>query len=209
MKCIDIGKRHIVSLDLWFAFALFAVVSSITPGPNNMLLLASGLNLGLRRSLPFLAGIATGFAAMLAAVGLGLGAVFQTWPGIYEGLRWAGAAYLLWLAWKLARPAAGREGPGEPPRWLGFWTGAGFQAVNPKAWVMAVTAIAVYLPPEGGSAALGIVILSYILLGVPSNLVWVGGGVVLRRVLDDPVTMRRVNLVMAGLLVLSILPVLA
>ncbi|MCC6007336.1 MAG: LysE family translocator [Rhodobacteraceae bacterium] len=197
-----------MTFDLWLAFAAFAVVSAITPGPNNMLLLASGLNLGLRRSLPFLAGISAGFSIMLAGVGLGLGAVFRAAPALYEALRWAGAAYLLWLAWKLARAGAG-GGRGEVPHWLGFWTGAGFQAVNPKAWVMAVTAIAVYLPPGGAGPALGLIIVTYILLGVPSNLVWVAGGVALRRLLDDPARMRRVNLFMAALLALSVVPVLA
>lgn len=197
-----------MSLDLWMALAVFALVSTITPGPNNVLFLASGLNVGVVRSLPFLAGVNTGFSIMLAAVGLGLGQAFAAFPWLYVALTYVGAAYLLYLAWRLARaPVQRREIDGE--QFLGFWKGATLQAVNPKAWVMCVTALAVYTPLEGFTGNVVIVIATFLLFGIPSNLLWVVGGTALQGLLESELRMRMFNIAMALLLVLSIVPVLA
>lgn len=135
-----------LSPDLLLAFALFALVTSITPGPNNTMLLASGVNFGFNRSIPHILGISCGFFVLVLAVGLGLGAVFEAYPVLYSVLRYVGAAYLLYLAWKIARSGPMSEteqGQGKP---ISYWGAAAFQWVNPKAWVMAVGAISTYTP---------------------------------------------------------------
>ncbi len=130
------------------AASLFAVVSSITPGPNNMMILASGVNFGFARSLRHLFGISLGFGLMILLVGLGLHTLLERFPLIYSAMRWVGAAYLLGLAWKLANagpPSANAPTAAHP---MGFFAAAAFQWVNPKAWVMAVTAISTFLPAQ-------------------------------------------------------------
>jgi hypothetical protein len=140
-----------MTTDLMLAFAGFAFVSSITPGPNNAMLLASGVNFGFRRTMPHIAGIAFGCVVMLVLVGFGLGEAFAAVPGLYDALRWAGAAYLLWLAWAIARsgPTAERPAGGRP---FGFWPAAFFQWVNPKAWIMVVVPSAPTPRPTGSPA---------------------------------------------------------
>ena len=139
----------LASADLLTAFVLFAFVSSITPGPNNTMLLASGVNFGFNRSIPHILGISCGFFVLVLAVGLGLGAVFEAYPLLYSVLRYVGAAYLLYLAWKIARSgpmSEEQQGQGQP---LGYWGAAAFQWVNPKAWIMAIGAISTYTPLQG------------------------------------------------------------
>src|SRR5437773_1349241 len=129
-----------MQLDLLAALIAFAFVTSITPGPNNLMLLASGVNFGFRRTLPHMLGVGLGFGFMIMVVGLGLSQLFARYPGSYEALRWAGAAYMLWLAWNIAN--AGPVGEGESRgRPMTFLQAAGFQWLNPKGWVMAVSAI--------------------------------------------------------------------
>jgi threonine/homoserine/homoserine lactone efflux protein len=138
-----------LSLDLLLGFALFALVTSITPGPNNTMLLASGVNFGFNRTIPHMLGITCGFFVLVVAVGFGLGAVFQTYPLLYAVLRYVGAAYLLYLAWKIAHSGPvsdGEQVEGKPISYLGA---AAFQWVNPKAWIMAIGAISTYTPMQG------------------------------------------------------------
>src|SRR5471032_283629 len=116
-----------LSLDLLLGFALFALVTSVTPGPNNAMLLASGVNFGFNRSIPHILGISCGFFVLVLAVGLGLGAVFEAYPVLYSVLRYIGGAYLLYLAWKIAGSgpvSESEQGPGHP---FGFWNAAAFQ----------------------------------------------------------------------------------
>jgi threonine/homoserine/homoserine lactone efflux protein len=129
-----------MSAGLMLAFASFAFVSSITPGPNNAMLLASGVNYGFRRTMPHIAGISLGCMVMLILVGLGLGAVFASVPLFYIVLRYVGAAYLLWLAWTIARAGSMADRPSDR-RPLTFWQAAAFQWVNPKAWIIVVGAV--------------------------------------------------------------------
>src|SRR5262245_46020938 len=139
------GHNHKVtamSLELIFAFVLFAFVTSVTPGPNNMMLLASGVNFSVRRSLPHMLGISLGFMVLVMAVGLGLSQVFQQVPVLYTLLRYIGAAYLLYLAWKIAGSGAPDADSAEKrAKPFTFLQAAAFQWVNPKAWVMAIGAI--------------------------------------------------------------------
>jgi len=197
-----------LSIDLLLAFALFAFVTSVTPGPNNAMLLASGVNFGFQRTIPHILGISSGFLVLVLAVGLGLGAAFKAYPLLYTILRYAGAAYLLYLAWKIARSGPASEdtaGKGKP---LGFWGAAAFQWVNPKAWVMAIGAISTYTPLQGYFVNVVIIATLFALINAPSVGVWAGFGSVMRNVLRNPRWLRLFNFGMAALLVISLYPLL-
>ena len=194
-----------MTLDQVAALAVFAFVSSITPGPNNLMLMASGANFGVRRTLPHMAGVALGFVVMTIIVGAGLAQLFVAYPPAHTVLEVASVAYLLYLAWKIlhAPPPGDPTHAGSP---LTFLQAALFQWVNPKAWTMALTAVTVYAPAPG----LGGVVLVAALFGVvnlPSVGVWAVLGQQARRVLTNPRRMRAFNVTMALLLVASLLPV--
>ncbi len=198
----------LTSPQLLAALAAFAFVSSITPGPNNAMLMASGANFGFGRTLPHLAGVAIGFAILLLAVGLGLGGLFTAFPFLHVVLKVVGAVYLLWLAWKIAtaKGVSGKAGGGRP---ITFLQAVGFQWVNPKAWVMSVGAVATYVPQGAGLPAnVGLVVLVFSLVNLPCIVAWTGGGVALRRLLARPAALRAFNWIMAGLLVASLTPIL-
>ena len=196
----------LASLSLLGPLALFALVSSITPGPNNVMLAASGLNFGFRRSMPHLLGVNLGFTLMIFLVGVGLGSVFQQVPQLYTVLKYVGAAYLLYLAWKIANSGGMEDGAvsGKP---MTFLQAAAFQWVNPKAWVMAVGVIATYTPQAGFFANLVIATVVCGIVNLPSIGVWVTFGTALRRVLHKPWAIRAFNISMALLLVASLYPV--
>lgn len=192
--------------DLIASLALFAFASSITPGPNNTMLMASGANFGLRASVPHMAGVSAGFIFLLAAVGLGLGSLFKAYPALHDILKIAGAAYLLWLAWKLANSKGiGGGAVGGTPQT--FWQAVAFQWVNPKAWVMAISAITTYTPPENYLQSMALVALVVGAINLPCIAVWTSFGVGLRHFLDRPNVLRAFNWGMAALLVLSLYPV--
>lgn len=203
-----------MSWELLLAFVGFAFATSITPGPNNIMLMASGVNFGLRRSLPHVAGIAGGFFVMLVLVGLGLGQVLRAWPAAYLVLKFASLAYMLWFAWKIAtagrakrgKEAGGAEGAGARP--ITALQAALFQWVNPKAWMMTVTAAAVYTVPSDYLASLLTISVLFVAVGTPCMGVWTVFGVALRSFLADPVRLRAFNIAMAVLLVVSFLPIL-
>ncbi|MCK9718690.1 LysE family translocator [Pseudomonas syringae pv. syringae] len=195
-----------LSFDLLLAFTLFAFVTSITPGPNNMMLLASGVNFGFSRTLPHMLGISVGFFVLVLAVGFGLGSMFKAWPVLYTILRYVGAAYLLYLAWKIATsgPASDKvDSQGKP---LSFMSAALFQWVNPKAWIMAIGAISTYTPMQGYFYNVLVISAVFALINLPSVGVWAGFGSLLRNVLRDPLGLRIFNGVMAALLVASLYP---
>jgi threonine/homoserine/homoserine lactone efflux protein len=198
----------LMSSSLLTAFALFAFVSSITPGPNNTMLLASGVNFGFRRSIPHALGISIGFMLLVISVGLGLGEVFKALPWAYTLLRYVGAAYLLYLAWKIATSSAPSDQRDEHRKPMTFLGAALFQWVNPKAWVMALGAITTYTPAEGYVTNVLVIAAVFALVNLPSVCVWVGCGSGLRNVLREPRWLRVFNWSMAGLLVLSLYPML-
>ncbi|MBA1244229.1 MULTISPECIES: LysE family translocator [Pseudomonas] len=195
-------------LDLLPAFALFALVSSITPGPNNTMLLASGVNFGFLRTIPHALGISLGFMLLVVAVGLGLGEIFNAVPWTYTALRWAGAAYLLYLAWRIATSGGMSEAGGQGSKPVTFLGAAAFQWVNPKAWVMAVGAITTYVPAQGYVYNVLVIAAVFALVNLPSVCVWAGFGSALRNVLRVPRWLRLFNWGMAALLVLSLYPLL-
>lgn len=196
-----------MSPDLLLALALFAFVSSITPGPNNLMLLASGLNFGFRASLRHMLGISIGFGLMLSALGLGLNAVLTEWPLVYTVLRFACIAYLLLLAWRLATAGSLSLDGRAAAQPMGFWAAAAFQWVNPKAWVMALSALTTYAQ-AGSLQAVGWTALVCMAVNLPSIATWALCGSQLRHWLSDPKRQRLFNRVMAALLVLSMAPML-
>lgn len=192
--------------DLLTALMAFAFVSSITPGPNNLMLLASGVNFGFRRTVPHMLGIGIGFTLMVALVGLGLAGIFTAWPPARPVLKIAATAYMLWLAWKIAHAAA-PEAAQSSARPLTFLQAAAFQWVNPKAWTMALGAIALYAPGQEAAAVLWVAAV-FGMVNLPCVSSWTVLGMALRRALQNPVRLRIFNITMALLLIASLYPVL-
>jgi threonine/homoserine/homoserine lactone efflux protein len=196
-------------LDTALALLSFAFVASITPGPNNIMLTASGVNFGFKRTIPHMLGIGAGFMALLLAVGFGIGVVFTLFPPLKTVLKVAGATYMLWLAWKIANAGSGGDREQQRSHPLTFWQAAAFQWVNPKAVVMALGAMAVYVRPDHLVTDVLTVTLIFGLVNVPSVGTWAGFGHVLRNALREPAKLKLFNIVMALLLVASILPMVA
>ncbi len=194
-----------LGLDAALALAAFTFATSITPGPNNLMLMASGLNFGTRRTLPHLLGVGLGVMVMIVMVGAGAARAFDLWPALDTILRTACFAVVLWLAWKLwhaAPPGEGSTARGRPMR---FIEAIGFQWVNPKAWVMVLTIVGVYAPDRTPATILAVACV-FGLVNLPTVSAWMLAGTRLRRWLSAPVTVRRFNAVMAVLLVVSVLP---
>ena len=196
-----------MSPELFLALIVFAFVTSITPGPNNFMLLASGVNFGFRRTIPHMCGIGVGFFTLLLGVGLGLGAVLAAYPGLHVALKVAGGAYLLYLAWKIAmsRSLGEKQGGSRP---MTFLEAAAFQWVNPKAWVMAVTAMAVYTDPDRPFLTVFMVATAFALVNFPSVSTWAGFGVALRGFLSEPTRLKWFNISMGLLLAATLVPML-
>jgi len=195
-----------MSFAIFLALLSFAFVASVTPGPNNVMLMASGANFGVRRTVPHVLGINLGFAFMIVLVGLGLSQVFDRVPALYDILKWLSVAYLLYLAWKIATAAApdARVKTGKP---LSFLQAAAFQWINPKGWVAALTAQTVYAPQHDLVSVL-LVGLAFMLVNLPAVSLWVLLGREMRRLLSNPKRLRLFNWTMATLLVASLYPVL-
>jgi len=188
------------------ALALFAFVTSVTPGPNNLMLMASGANFGFRRTVPHMLGVSLGFVLMAFLVGVGLAGLFQTYPLAVTALEVVSVVYMLWLAWKIAHAAAPRErqAGGTP---MTFLQAAAFQWVNPKAWAMALTAVTVHAP-DRSLWAVALVAVIFGAINLPSVSLWTLIGQQMRRVLTNTRRLMIFNWTMAGLLVLSLAPVL-
>lgn len=193
-----------MNTDLLLALAGFAFVTSATPGPNNMMLMASGANFGLRRTLPHMLGVSLGFGVMVVLLGLGVDRLIATTPGLAQALKWLSLIYMLWLAWKIASaggPATQRAGA----RPLTFLQAAAFQWVNPKAWAMALGALSAYAAGVGGALVVGAV---FVMVNLPTVSIWAAMGQGLRSLLATPVRLRLFNVTMALLLIASMLPVI-
>ncbi len=193
-------------LEVLPALVTFALVTSITPGPNNLMLLASGANFGFRRSIPHMLGISLGHLLMIVLVGVGLVSVFERYPQLHLAMKIASVVYLLYLAWKFANAAAPGEGrAGGTP--MTFLQAAAFQWVNPKAWFMALTAISVYAP-ETTLAAVTVVAAVFAMVNLPSVSTWTLLGVQMRRLLTNRTRLKAFNWTMAALLVGSLVVIL-
>jgi threonine/homoserine/homoserine lactone efflux protein len=193
--------------ETFLALFLFAFTTSITPGPNNMMLFASGVNFGFFRTVPHMLGIGAGFLSLLIAVGLGLGALLHSVPLLHTVLKFAGGAYLVWIAWKIGTSRSLSEGKGNAVP-MTFLQAAAFQWINPKAWVMAVTAMATYTSQQSYLASVIWVGIVFAIVNVPSVSTWAGFGSALRQWLSDPVRLKWFNITMAVLLVVSLWPML-
>jgi threonine/homoserine/homoserine lactone efflux protein len=197
-----------MSLDLLIAFIGFAVVMFFTPGPNNIMLLASGLNFGFRRTLPHIAGICFGYAFMIAVTGLGLGAVFTAYPVLQTILKYVGAAYLVYLAIAIARAGPPEPGEAERRRPMSFLAAALFQWVNVKGWVMAIGTITAYAAIAVYPWNILLQTALSLLLGLLSTATWALSGTALQALVTSPRAVRAINLAMAALLLASLYPVL-
>ena len=186
-------------------FLMFALAASITPGPNNLMMMASGTVFGLKRTVPHMTGVILGFGAMTLAVGLGLAQVLKASPLVFGVLRWAAAAYILYIAWRMVTAKGpGIAVTGEKP--MSFLGAVAFQWVNPKAWVMALGAVGTYA--EHGRFLVDVILIAvvFMIVTVPCALTWTGLGSGIRRWFKKPGHLKAFNWTMAALLVLSLYP---
>jgi threonine/homoserine/homoserine lactone efflux protein len=195
--------------DALAALFVFAFVMAFTPGPNNILLTASGVNFGFVRTIPHQLGVDFGFLFLLAVFAAGLGLVFAALPALQIALKVAGALYMLWLAWKVATARPVESENDAPRRPMSFLQAAAFQWVNPKAVVAALSGIAVYMRPGHEWQDFLIVLAVFALSTVLATATWTGFGVALRRLLRDPRHARIFNVTMAALLVATIVPIVS
>lgn len=196
-----------MNIELLSALVLFALVSSITPGPNNLMLMTSGVNFGFRPSMPHMLGVSLGFVLMTLLVGIGVMQLFDRYPISYQILKLLSVAYMLFLAYKIAtasRPISEQQERSEP---LSFVQAALFQWVNPKAWTMALTAITLYAPSKSFSSVLWVSFV-FGIINFPCIACWTGLGTKLRHWLDYPKALRLFNIGMAVLLISSLYPLL-
>jgi threonine/homoserine/homoserine lactone efflux protein len=196
-----------MSHSLLIAFFIFAAVMYLTPGPNNIMVLSSGLTYGFRPTLPHIAGITIGCAFMVGAVGLGLGTIFVAYPVLQTLLKYAGAAYLIYLAAAIAlsEPVMPGQDNGRGP--MSFWAAVLFQWVNVKGWVMVIGTITAYAGIASFPWNIVIQVVACLLLGVVATSIWALSGSSLRSLMTSPRAVRAFNIVMAALLLASLYPV--
>ena len=196
-----------MSQSLLIAFVLFAAVMYFTPGPNNIMLLSSGLTYGFRRTLPHIAGITIGMAFMIAAVGVGLGTVFIAYPVLQAILKYAGAAYLIYLAVAIATSGAAKSNQDNRRGPMTFWGAAMFQWINVKGWVMVIGTITAYAAIAAFPWNIVIQTAIVLVVGVLATVAWASFGSALRPLLTSRRMVRAFNIVMALLLLISLFPV--
>lgn len=196
-----------MTYETFLALIALAVATLFTPGPNNAMLAASGANFGFRPTIPHLLGVAIGFPVMTLIVGLLLGELFKASVILREGLRWGGAALLLWIAWKTAVTSGPVEktAGGQPMTFIGA---AAFQWINPKGWSMAVAATSQFITPENPLQTATITAGTFLVFGLGSSTTWVGLGQAISGWLTTQARRRAFNLTMAALIVLSIVELL-
>lgn len=194
--------------DTLIALCIYALVTSVSPGPSNFMLLASGVNFGFARTIPQVLGITAGFTSLLLGMGLGLGAVLAAFPALHMVLRVAGGAYLLWLAWRIGTSRSLSANADSEARPLRFVDSALFQWVNPKAWVVAMTAMSVYIDDNAPLRSVLLICLVFALVNLPGVAVWAAFGVSLRRFLSDPARLKYFNICMGLLLAATLWPML-
>ncbi|MET0406767.1 MAG: LysE family translocator [Hyphomicrobium sp.] len=196
-----------MSHELFLSLIAFAFVSAMTPGPNNTMLLTSGVNFGFNRTWPHMLGVTVGFAIMIVAVGLGVGQVFTAFPSLYRALRIASIAYLVWLAWRIASAGATDPIVGDKARPMTFLEAALFQWVNPKAWMVCLSVAANYVSPQELWWDLTVLTVVFLIVSLISTTSWALFGTSLRVFLQDPKSMRIFNVCMAVALLASLWPI--
>ena len=193
-------------LDLLIALTVFSTVMAFTPGPNTIMLAASGVNFGFNDTIPHMIGITVGFTVLLTAAAAGLGAAFIAVPQLHVLLKIAGTLYMIWLAFKVATAHTSGDSGAGPARPFTFLQAAAFQWVNPKAVVIAITTVTLYVRPDHFGSDVAIMLFIMVITTVGSVAAWTGFGVALRRLLRNPRRARIFNVAMALLLVASIVP---
>ncbi|REL36574.1 LysE family translocator [Thalassotalea euphylliae] len=192
------------------ALILFVLSTSGTPGPNNIMLLSSGLNFGIKKTVPHMLGINLGFPLMIVGVGIGLLSLFQALPSLFMAMKLLGGSYLIYLAFKIATTPVTAEAQPQShlqAKPLSFIQAAAFQWVNPKAWIMAVSAIVTFSSVESSTIDnLTVIALIYCLFGLPCSFTWMAAGAGLKNILQKPLFIAWFNRVMASLLVVSLIP---
>jgi threonine/homoserine/homoserine lactone efflux protein len=191
--------------ELFPALLTFCLVATVTPGPNNMMLLASGVTFGFKRTIPHMLGVTGGVALMTLLIGTGLAGLARHLPRFYVALHIVSTLYMLYLAWRIATAAGPRDAQqgGRPMRTPEAML---FQWVNPKAWAMVLGVIASFARPDHLIADLPLIVATFLAVGLPCNALWAGAGTALSSALRKPRTLRLFNVAMAVLLVASILP---
>jgi threonine/homoserine/homoserine lactone efflux protein len=197
-----------MTIEQALAFLAFAVAVAGTPGPSNSLLTATGGRVGVLKGVPALLGVAVGMALLMFLVTFGLGAIILQTPLLFGGVKWVGAAVLVWFAWKIATTGASHGSGGARP--VGFLAAAAFQWINPKSWLACTSAAGTYLDPSRGSVAAQAAILAllFVVAALPSCFVWLAFGSAVQRTLRSSRAARRFNLAMAGLLLASVVPLI-
>ena len=194
-------------MPLFFSMFTFAFVAAITPGPNNIMLAASGANFGFKKTIPHIAGVVVGFFFVLLLVGLGLGQLFDAFPIVRQIFRILALGFIFYLAWRIANSGTSNdeEAKGRP---ISFFEAATFQLINPKAVVMSITVIATFISPDHDFALqFAILVASFTFLTLVSVVAWAGFGLIIGKIISTPKSQRIFNIVMALLLIGSILPV--
>lgn len=192
-------------MEYYIAITLFTFAAGITPGPNNIMLLASGVNHGIKKSLPHFFGICLGFPVLVAAIGFGLGIIFQQHPSLHTIIKTCGILYLLFLAWKIAN-ANTSNAPSDVKEPISFLQAALFQWINPKAWIIAIGAISTFTVPSNITQSILIIVVVYIIMGFITMGAWLTLGVGLQKILHNDQRKKVFNISMAVLLVMSIIP---
>ncbi len=202
--------QEFYTIAMILSIATFTLSTSISPGPNNIMLLSSGLTFGYRRTIPHMAGVFLGFPLMVLIVGLGMGALFEKFPLVLTVLKFIGIIYLFWMAYKIANNSSSydvEENNESKP--FSFMQAAMFQWVNPKAWIMAITSISIFVTSnENGLFQIIIISLIYFLSGCVSCNTWAFGGTVLKKFIKSEKSVQRLNIAMAILLIASVLPII-
>jgi len=195
-------------MEYLLSLMLFTFIASVTPGPNNIMLFASGINHGIKKSLPHYFGICIGFLLLVASVGFGLGALFKQSPFLHQVLKIVGSLYLVYFAWKIgsANSASSNNEKRNP---ITFFEAALFQWVNPKAWVIAIGAIATFTIQSSVVKSIATIIVMYFFMGLLAMGIWLTLGAGLQRLLNNGKRRRIFNICMAILLLLSIVPIIS
>lgn len=186
--------------------AVFGFITSVTPGPNNTFLLASGMNHGLKKSLSYINGIMLGLTVMFTSIALGVGALFRTFPAIQEYLKYIGFAYIVFMAYGIVRSTVTHKHEQTHP--TGFLRSTLFQLVNPKAWIVLISFYASYVPENPDIGTLCLTLAVFLVATYPGAMVWAAFGESMSGVLQKPKLRTIFNVVAAILLVVSMVPVL-
>ena len=197
-----------MTLELYPALLVFAAIMAFTPGPNNTILMASGIAHGFKRTLPVVVGVALGFPFLALCVGLGLGKAFEVLPWLLTFLKYGGAVYMLWLSYKIATEQPSQNDSDNSTKPLNFGQAFAFQWINPKAWIMAITALTDYTLPGHYWVGLASVVGTFMFTGITSASTWAGFGASLKNWLTNPRWFRVINVSLAALLLASLVPML-